>query len=156
VRSDEHPRSEGEDDADQHRARGSRGGDQHHQDQHGAADDAFGRQHRELVGQRLITDRDVQADAERRRGAQPFEPVGALALRDEGEGEAEAERHREELLGVERNAEEPARHIQHPADDGEEERRLQYVDCDPCGPPRHSSGFAWMLCSLKYFSAPGW
>jgi len=85
--------------------------------------------------------------------------------RDEGEREAEPQRDREQLLGIEREAEEAPRNVKNPADDAGEQQSLQDVGAERRGARdrrrgcwsrlAHSSGFAWMLCSLKYFSAPG-
>src|SRR5262249_7018821 len=70
-----------QDDADEAETRGAAARVQHQEYEDGAADDAFHRQHRQLVGQRLVAHEDVAAQQERRDGACIVEPAceGATA-----------------------------------------------------------------------------
>ena len=46
---------------------------------------------------------------------------------DEGERQAKPQAHRQQLLGIERHAEQAPRQVEHPADDAEDQQRLQDV-----------------------------
>ena len=65
---------------------------QHQEGQDGAADDALDRQHRELIGQRLVADGDVAREQQRNDGAEPVEPA---RIRGPAGGEGPRQRHGE-------------------------------------------------------------
>ena len=75
MRADEDVDREREDDADEARAGDAAAPFQHQEDQDRTADDAFGRQIGELVGQRLVAHRDIGAERERDDGGDPIEPA---------------------------------------------------------------------------------
>ncbi len=95
-----------QDDADEAEAGGTAARFQHEEQEDRAADDAFHRQHRELVGQRLVAHEDVSAQQERHDGVGVVEPACECApARQEGVGKRQRQPGPQEQRDIERIAE---------------------------------------------------
>ena len=113
-----------QDDRDEAEARGAAAAFQHQEQQDRAADDAFDRQHREFVGQRLVAHEDVAAQDERHGGAGIIEGARELfAARQERPRQRGGEADPKQQRNVERIGK-AVRDVDENGDDGDRAGRI--------------------------------
>ena len=138
VRADVDVDRHRQDDGDEAEARGAAARFQHEEQEDRAADDAFHRQHRELVGQRLVAHEDIAAQQERHDGACKIEPAcecGPACLK--GPEQCERQAGPQQRRDVERIGAEAVDDIGEDGDDGD---RAGGIDRAVFAPRFHHEG----------------